>query len=377
MKKIAIILFVAILASCTKTETPETLRAKISELKSKSVEINHNIKELEKKLSQMETDVLTSMNVPVQVKLLEEGRFEHFFIVNAKIELLEEAQISPEGSGGQIKKIYVQKGQHVSKGDLLVSLNSTILENSIAELKLGLDLTTKIYEKQKSLWEQNIGSELQYLEAKNGKESLEHKLKTLQAQLDMANVKAPFSGIVDEIFLKEGEMASPGRSILYLVNLSKLKVMSDVSESLLPKIKVGDMVVVKFPSYPDMRMQVPINRIGNSIDMKTRTLKVELRIDNVNGQLKPNQIAVLSIKDFESPKAIVVPSIIVKQDSKGEFLFTATKNETGASIAQKVYIQTGLSFEDQTMVVKGLTAGQNVITAGFNQIGNGSLIEVR
>jgi RND family efflux transporter MFP subunit len=377
MKKIAIILFVAILASCTKTETPETLRAKISELKSKSVEINHNIKELEKKLSQMETDVLTSMNVPVQVKLLEEGRFEHFFIVNAKIELLEEAQISPEGSGGQIKKIYVQKGQHVSKGDLLVSLNSTILENSIAELKLGLDLTTKIYEKQKSLWEQNIGSELQYLEAKNGKESLEHKLKTLQAQLDMANVKAPFSGIVDEIFLKEGEMASPGRSILYLVNLSKLKVMSDVSESLLPKIKVGDMVVVKFPSYPDMRMQVPINRIGNSIDMKTRTLKVELRIDNVNGQLKPNQIAVLSIKDFESPKAIVVPSIIVKQDSKGEFLFTVTKNETGASIAQKVYIQTGLSFDDQTMVVKGLTAGQNVITAGFNQIGNGSLIEVR
>jgi multidrug efflux pump subunit AcrA (membrane-fusion protein) len=153
--------------------------------------------------------------------------------------------------------------------------------------------------------------------------------------------------------------------------------MSDVSESLLPKIKVGDMVVVKFPSYPDMRMQVPINRIGNSIDMKTRTLKVELRIDNVNGQLKPNQIAVLSIKDFESPKAIVVPSIIVKQDSKGEFLFTVTKNETGASIAQKVYIQTGLSFDDQTMVVKGLTAGQNVITAGFNQIGNGSLIEVR
>jgi RND family efflux transporter MFP subunit len=218
---------------------------------------------------------------------------------------------------------------------------------------------------------------MQYLEAKNGKEGLEHKLKTLQSQLDMALIKAPFSGIVDEIYLKEGEMASPGRSILYLVNLDKLKVLADVSETLLPKIKVGDMVNVKFPSYANMEMKAPINRISNSIDLKTRTIKVEVRLDNVNSQIKPNQIAMLSIMDFETPKAIVLPSLIIKQDSRGEFLFVAEKNEAGAVAAKKIYVQSGLSYNDQTMVLKGLTIGQQVITAGYNQVGNGSLVEVR
>lgn len=377
MKKLAIFLAAALLVSCQSTEGPEAIRSKISALKDKSLEINHQIKELEKELATLESDELSSNNVPVQVKTIAEEQFEHFFVVNAKVELLEEAQVSPEGTGGQIKKIHVSKGQRVARGELLVSLNTSVLENSIAELKLGLELATKIYEKQKSLWDQKIGSELQYLEAKNTKEGLEHKLKTLQSQLEMSLIRAPFTGIVDDIYLKEGEMASPGRSVLYLINLDKLKVLADVSETLLPKIKVGDMVVVTFPSYSEMQMKTPIHRIGNGIDLKTRTIKVELRLDNVNGKIKPNQIAMLSIKDFESPNAMVVPSLIVKQDSRGEFLFIAGKNENGASIANKVYIQSGLSFGDKTMVTKGLIVGQQVITAGFNQIGNGSLIEIR
>jgi RND family efflux transporter MFP subunit len=377
MKKLAIFMAVVLMVSCQSTEKPEDIRSKISALKEKSLVLNHLIKELEKTLAAMESDELTNNNVPVQVKTITEERFEHYFVVNAKVELLEEAQVSPEGTGGQIKKIHVSKGQKVSKGELLVSLNTSVLENSIAELKLGLELATKIYDKQKSLWDQNIGSELQYLEAKNAKEGLEHKLKTLQSQLEMSLIRAPFAGIVDDIYLKVGEMASPGRSVLYLINLDKLKVLADVSETLLPKIKVGDMVVVKFPSYSEMQMKAPIHRVGNGIDLKTRTIKVELRLDNVNGKIKPNQIAMLSIKDFETPNAMVVPSLIVKQDSRGEFLFVTGKNDNGGTIANKVYIQTGLSFGDQTMVTKGLNVGQEVITAGFNQIGNGSLIEVR
>lgn len=377
MKKLAIFLVAALFVSCQNTEGPEVIRKKISTLKEKSVELNHQIKELEKELAALESDKLSSGNVPVQVKTIAEELFEHFFVVNAKVELLEEAQISPEGAGGQIKTIHVSKGQRVSKGQLLVSLNTSVLESSIAELKLGLELATKIYEKQKSLWVQNIGSELQYLEAKNAKEGLEHKLKTLQSQLELSLIRAPFAGIVDDIFLKEGELASPGRSVLYLINLDKLKVLADVSETLLPKIKVGDMVVVKFPSYSELQMKAPIHRIGNGIDLKTRTIKVELRLDNVNGKIKPNQIAMLSIKDFEDPNALVVPSLIIKQDSRGEFLFIVGKNTDGAAIAQKAYIQSGLSFGDQSMVVKGLSIGQQVITAGFNQIGNGSLVEIR
>jgi len=377
MKRISVIMLgVALMVGCTSTETPEAIKLQISGLKDKALEINNQIKELENKLAKMDDDNHVNGLVPVHVKNIQEESFEHYFLANAKVEMAEEALIRPEGSG-HIKKIHVTKGQRVAKGDLIVSLNTSILENSIAEVKLGLDLATKVYDKQKALWEQNIGSEIQYLEAKNNKERLEYSLKSLQAQLDMSLVKAPFSGIVDDIYSKEGELASPSAPLVYLVNLDKLKIEADVTENILTKIHVGDMVTIKFPTYSDIVLNAPIKRIGNAIDQKTRTIKVEIWLDNVRGQIKPNQIAMLSIKDFESKNALVVPSIVLKQDSKGTFLFVASKNEAGKTVATKTYVETSLSYNDRTMVTKGLDKGQQVITAGFNQIGNGSLIEVR
>jgi membrane fusion protein, multidrug efflux system len=375
MKKISIIIIALIALSCNPQDTPEAIRNKISKLKDKQIELNHQIKELETKLNAFESDDHLNGFVPVLLETLEVNRFEHFILVNGMVELIEEAQISPEANG-QIRKIHVAKGQRVNRGDLLISLNTSILENSIAEIELGLDLATKIFEKQQELWNQKIGSELQYLEAKNAKESLEHRLTTLKSQRDMSLVRAPFNGIVDDIYQKEGELASPGRAILYLANLDNLKVVADVSESLLPKISKGDLVTVNFPTY-NIEMTAPINRIGHLIDASTRTIRVEVLLRNINGQIKPNQIASLRIKDFEAEKAIVVPSIIVKQDNRGEFVFVANKNEKGDNIATKTYLQSGLSYADRTMITSGLEAGQKVVVAGFNQVGNGSLIEIR
>lgn len=376
MRKIVSILLVALVAGCTNTESPEAIRAELSALKDQSLEINHQIKELEKQLDSMESDDDMKGYVPVLTETIRKQLFEHFIIVNGIVELVEEAMVSPEANG-QITKIHVSKGQRVSKGDVLITLNTSIIENSIAELKLGLELATKIYDKQKGLWEQNIGSELQYLEAKNAKESLEHKLKTLNSQFEMSIVRAPFSGIVDDIYLKEGELASPGRAVLYLVNLDKLKVITEVSETLLPKIRVGDLVNIKFPTYSDINMRAPIHRIGNLIDQKTRTIKVEILVDNIEGKIKPNQIAMLNIKDFEAKQAMVVPSIVVKQDSRGEFLFVADKDKDGKDIATKKYVKSGISYSDRTMITQGLAEGNKVIVAGYNQIGNGSLIDLR
>lgn len=376
MKKIVSILLVALLAGCSNTESPEAIRAQLSALKDQSLEINHQIKELEKQLDSMESEEDMTGYVPVLTETISKQLFEHFIIVNGKVELVEEAMVSPEANG-QITKIHVSKGQRVSKGDVLITLNTSIIKNSIAELKLGLELATKIYEKQKSLWEQNIGSELQYLEAKNAKESLEHKLKTLNSQFEMSIVRAPFSGIVDDIYLKEGELASPGRAVLYLANLDKLKVITEVSETLLPKIHVGDLVNIQFPTYGDISLKAPIHRIGNLIDQKTRTIKVEILIDNIGSKIKPNQIAMLSIKDFEEKQALVVPSIVVKQDSRGEFLFIADKDKEGKDIATKRYVKSGISYSDRTMITQGISEGQKIIVAGYNQIGNGSLIDLR
>ena len=363
------------MVSCGDSQSPEAIRNKLATLKDKQLELNHQINELEKQLRIVEGDEVAGGFIPVHVLNLEKQTFSHFIFVNGKVELVEEAQISPEANG-QIHKIHVSKGQSVRRGDLLVSLNTSMIQNNISEIKLGLELADKIYQKQKELWEQNIGSELQYLEAKNAKESLEHRLTTLKSQLDMSLIRAPFSGIVDDIFQKEGELASPGRSVLYMVNLNNLKVMADVSETLLPKISKGDMVDIHFPTY-GMEKRAPINRIGNLIDANTRTIRVELSMQNTDGLLKPNQIASLRLRDFNADEALVVPSILVKQDNRGEFLFVVEKNENGDDIAVKQYVESGLSYDDQTMITKGLSQGQKVIIAGFNQVGNGSLVEVR
>ncbi len=375
MKKIITFTLAAFIFGCTSTETPEAIRQQISQLKDQQLAINHTIKELENKLKTLETEDVSNGNIPVLVKELKPELFAHFFLANGVVELAEEALISPE-TNGQIKTIHVVKGQSVRKGDLLIGLNSSIIENSIDEVKLALELVTKIYDKQKELWDQKIGSELQYLEAKNNKESLEKKLVTLRSQLDMSYIKAPFAGIVDDIFLKEGELASPGQAILHLVNLEKLKVIADVSENMLSKIKKGDQATISFPTY-DMEFTAPITRISNTIDSKTRTVQIEMQINNVNGLIKPNQMATLKIKDFESTSALVVPSMVVKQDSRGTFLFVVEKNTDGKNAASKLYVETGLSFNDQTMVLKGLSENQKVIVSGYNRVGNGSLVEIR
>lgn len=376
MKRILPILMATLMFGCNTAESPDEIREKLSELKDKQLNVRHEIKELEEKLKATESDEITDGAIPVLVKDLKNESFSHFLFINGKVELLEEAQVSPE-TNGQIKTIHINKGQYVNKGDVLVSLNTSMIENNVAEVRSSLELSTKVFQKQKDLWEQNIGSEMQYLEAKNAKESLEHRLKSLEAQLDMSIIKAPFSGIVDNIFQKEGELASPGMPVLYMANLQKLKITADVSESLLPKINVGDTVTVNFPTYKDIKISAPIHRIGNLIDQNTRTIPIELRINNIDNLIKPNQMAKMKIRDFYAKSAIVVPSLVVKQDSRGDFLFVVDKDENSMDIASKQYVESGLSYDDNTMITKGLEEGQRIIVSGFNQVGTGSLINIK
>lgn len=376
MKRILTILMSTLMFGCNTVESPDDIREKLSELKDKQLNLRHEINDLEEKLKATEGGETTDGAIPVLVKELINEPFSHFIFINGKVELLEEAQVSPE-TNGQIKTIHINKGQYVNKGDVLVSLNTSMIENNVAEVRSSLELSTKIFQKQKDLWEQNIGSEIQYLEAKNAKESLEHRLKSLEAQLDMSIIKAPFSGIVDNIFQKEGELASPGMPVLYMANLQKLKITADVSESLLPKIKLGDTVVVNFPTYKDIKISAPIHRIGNLIDQNTRTIPIELRINNIDNLIKPNQMAKMKIRDFYAKRAFVVPSLVVKQDSRGDFLFVVDKDEDNRDIAIKQYVESGLSYDDNTMIKKGLDKEQMIIVSGFNQVGTGSLIDIK
>lgn len=374
MRKIAILMLVIVMVSCTqKTDDKESIRKQIVELKNTVTEANKQIKELQKIISDDIDKTATEHSVIVKLQSLTNKRFEHFFEANGRVEAEHDAFISPE-MNGQISKIYVKEGQHVVRGKTLLKLNTKLIDSSIEEVKTALELATNIFEKQKKLWDQGIGTEIQFLKAKNGKESLEKKLVTLRAQMSMSIIKAPFTGIVDEIFLKEGEMAAPGMQVIQIIDLSKMYISADISENYISKIKVGDTVSINFPSYPELQMRVPIYRISNTIKVQNRTFQIKLKVDNPEKLLKPNILAILKLKDYSTDAALIVPSIIMKQDSKGYFIYKV--NETDSLlIAEKTYITPGISYQSFSTIDNGLIEGDKIIVEGYNMVTNGSIIK--
>lgn len=365
-----------VLAGCSGKPTAESIRKEISELKSQSFEIDKKISDLEKQLATMGSKQAGGL-IPVEVKVVSPQNFDHYLELSATVEAENDAMVSPEASG-QIKRILVKKGQYVKAGTPLIRLTTEIMDNSIMEVKNQLSLAKDIYEKQKALWDQKVGSEIQYLTAKNNKEALERKLETLRSQLSMSTVKAAFSGVVDDIYQKEGELAMPGKPVLHLVNTSGIKIKAEASESFIGTIKNGQMVDVQFPSNPDLKLKLPVTRVGNVVDMQSRTFPIEVTYStNSNGsKILPNQMATLVLKDFSDPKAFVVPSLIVKNDEKGQFLFIAQDSPKGP-IAKKVYVKAGMTYQDNTTISGGLKTGDKVIISGFNQVSSGSPLSVK
>jgi len=369
----AIIIF---MASCSSNqETEQSIRDQITAYKKEVGDLNGKISDLEKKLLVMNTEGSLIEKVPVEVKSLAFEPFDHYIEVSGTAEAVKEAFISPE-VGGQIREIYVNEGDYVEKGRLLAKLNTEVTESSIADMKTSLDLATVVYEKQKRLWEKGIGSEIQYLNAKNNKESLEQKLVTLNAQLDMAMIKSPVSGIVDKIYHKRGELAMPGAQLMQIVNLEELYINADVSEKYLGQVNEGEQVKIEFPVYPDMSFEVPIYRKGNVINPNNRTFAVQLKVKNPDRLLKPNILSVIHINDFSADSAIVVPSALIKQDITGSYLYTMQQIDN-KWIARKVYVTTGQSYLDKTMVTNGLQAGQTVIVQGYNLVSDGTEVYVK
>jgi RND family efflux transporter MFP subunit len=275
---------------------------------------------------------------------------------------------------GQIDRIHVREGERVRKGQLLVSLNTSLIESNIKEVKTGLELANKLFEKQKNLWEQQIGSELQYLEAKNTKEQTEARLATLQTQLDMARIKAPFAGVVEIIMRKEGELAAPGIQLLQLVSLDNLKLYGNISERYLMSVKKGEEVIVRFPDVEGLQKKARIFRVGDMIDDKSRTFRIEVKVPNPDHRLKPNMYCTIRVNDFKTEDAYVVPSFAMKQDIKGNYLYVADRSENKA---RKRYVKTGLTYNENTMVTEGLNEGDEVIVRGFAQVSDGVSINIK
>ncbi len=369
MKRVVIGLFaVAILASCSqKAEDAEAKRQELQKLKQQQHELSQKIEALEKEVASSEEEEV----IEVKVSELSERKFEHFIEVNGSVEAEYNINVSPE-SAGIIEAVYVKEGQHVSKGDMLAKLKTETLQRSIDQLNVQLDLATTNFNRQKNLWDQNIGSEMQYLQAKTNMESLQKQIAGLESQLEMSEVKSPVDGVVDEVFQEKGDIGSPQAPFAKVVNIDKVKIYADVSEAYLTKVKTGDKVKVFFPAV-NKEIETPIRQIGNVIDPNSRTFRIRLDLSNSNKEIKPNLRAVIKIRDYLAENAIVVPTLYVKEDFNGEYTYVA-ENSGSKQLAKKVYVNTGVTNNNMTEVVLGLEPGMKIISEGYNQIVDGSVI---
>lgn len=353
----------------------ESIRKQIAELRKQSITIDNEILQLEKELEKVGGEKSETGLIPIQVKQVVPEQFSRYIEYSAKVEAIEDAKISTEASG-IIKDIYVVRGQQVRKGQPIAKVSSETVETSISEIETQIELARDVYEKQKALWAQKIGSEIQYLTAKNNLESLQRRKATAKAQLAMSTLRAPFNGVIDDIMMKEGELVTPGASIAHIVNPSQLRITADVSETYSNTIRKGAKVEVNFPSVPGLSLTLPVNRTGNVVDPQSRTFTVEMLASNPKNAILPNQIANLRLKMEQNNEAFVVPSIIVKQDNKGSFLFTAEQTSKGL-IAKKTYVTVGASYQDNSTIASGIKAGDKVIVSGFAQVSNGSPVVIR
>lgn len=375
MKNLGIILGIGLAISACDNNA-NLLEAKKSELlaaKEQLMATSAEIKELEKEIATLDTNVYEAAPINVSMQTLKHKPFAHYVGVEGIVEAEEDIMVSFQ-SQGEITDIYVEEGDKVKKGQVLARLNASPLQNQLAELKTRYELANTIFLKQKRLWiDQNIGSELNYLEAKSNKEALERSMAAIRSQIAMSVITSPINGIVDKINYKKGAFASPQMPFAQVVNLKNLYVNADLSESYLPKVKTGDTVQVNFSTL-GLQMDVPIYRIGNVINPQNRSFEVQLKMKNENNIIKPNALASLNIRDFYKEKALVLPSNVVQQDIDGSFVFVAVQKDN-VWRAEKRYVETALSnAANETLIVGGLKAGEKVVTNGYNFLTNNALV---
>ncbi len=370
MKRILIVLTAAVLLSaCNTTEDDAAKRKKLQELKQEAHTIEQQIAALEKELDGTQEKEI----VQIKTQELALQKFEHFVEVTATVEADQDVDVSPESSG-IIKEVLITEGQRVKKGQLLGRLNTDVLERSIDELDVQLDLATTNYERQKNLWDQNIGSEMEYLQAKNNKEGLEKRIEGLKTQIELAEIKSPADGVVDILYQEKGQIGSPQIPFAKVINISKIKIYGDVSESYLTKIHRGDEVLVRFPAL-NKEVKAKIDQIGNTIDPNNRTFRIRINLNNPDKTIKPNLVAVLKLRDYVNNNAIVVPTLFIKEDFSGHYTYIVEENGSG-NTAKKVYVTPGVNNNNLTEVVEGLAPEMEVISEGYNQVNNGSAVQI-
>lgn len=358
-----------IFASCGGKKTDlQSKKAELEKLKSEIAKLQAQARKLEQEIAVLEPSKVKGKSVETEV--LKSSEFNSYISIEGKVDA-EQSTIATAQVPGTVTAVLVKAGDVVSAGQALAYLDNSALRQSRVQVEQQLTFANTLFEKQKRLWQQGVGTEVQYLSAKNQKEAMEKNLATLDAQLAMYTIKSPISGSVESVDTKIGQAAAPGFPMFKVVNLSNLKVTADVAESYSGKINFGDAVKVQFSDI-DKDADSKISFASKVIDPLNRTFKIEIKLGNVEGA-KPNMLAKLKIIDYTSASAISVPTNSISKTDNESFVMIMV-DENGKKIARRKVVVAGRTGDARTEITSGLAEGDKVIVTGFQELNDGQEI---
>ena len=368
-KSILFLLMVVLAVACNK---PADKKTELAKLKKERDQLSAQIKNLETELQLSDTNKVSKVT-SVSVTEAKVAEFSHFLEVQGKVDGEDNIAVSAQMAGA-ITSVFVKEGDQVRKGQVLAQIDNSIIQQQIASTKQQLDFATNLYMKQKALWDQQIGSEVQYLTAKNNKENLEKAIATLNDQLEMTRIKSPINGSVEEVNLKVGQMASPGLPAVRVVNFASVKVVAEIAEAYAPKVKPGNKVIVFFPDF-NTEVVSQIRFTSKYINPINRTFISEVRLGPSKVEYRANMMAVVKINDYHNPSAFALPITLIRDSQSGKFIYVA-KEENGKLVARRLIITVGSTYNGLAEITTGITTGDKIITTGFNSLIDGELIQV-
>jgi membrane fusion protein (multidrug efflux system) len=375
MKKIIILTTLSIvLISCNSSEKNQSIDKLIA---SKDVKaITAKKAELQSQLSQLQ-DALATLDVNKEVEALvtavklKDTVFNHYLEIQGSINTNENVLVQPEFPGNLVE-LNVKAGQRVSKGQVLGRTDDGGMSQQLASAENQYALAKTTFERQKNLWSQKIGSEIQYLQAQTQMISAQKTVAQIKAQIAKTVIRAPFSGTIDEVFVEKGEVvaASP-QGLMRIVNLGNMYVSTSIPETYIGKLKIGTEVDVYLTSL-GKTYKGKVRQIGNFINPNNRSFGIEVSVPNPDNLLRPNQVAKLKVIDYVSPNAVVVPTNVIQKDAqKNSFVYTVINSNGKTGIAKKVVVKTGQSSDNVTEILSGLDADAIIVTEGMNTISDG------
>lgn len=372
MKKLVLIpILTLLLIACGSEEDKKT---QLERLKKEESEFRSEISGLQVKIDTLQAQQKrligdsVETGIAVAVVTLKNEIFKNYIDVQGRVDADQNVSLSSE-MPGTITKINVKTGDEVHVGQVLAETDARAINQQISDLQTNADLVNQIYEKQKNLWDQKIGTEVQFLQAKTNKESMEKKMIAMQEQVRMSKIISPINGTVDAVDVKIGQAVAPGLPAIRVINFSNLKVKSDVAESYASKIKKGNEVIIHFPDTQDSVI-AKVDFVSRAINNSSRTFTVEVLLDNKK-EYHPNMVARLSINDYQSAEtAITIPvRAIQKDENNEEFVYLASGNT-----AKKQLVKIGKTYSGKAEIISGLKAGDVLVTLGYDIINDGDVI---